>query len=81
MQILYSYITLSSNSLLRATSHSTIFDIPMHQVREEPRVKNKDTDDVLPTKEGLQPRDGNYSNGLCLLHAPHARKSSSEKQL
>ena len=25
----------------------------MRQVREEPRVKNKDTDDVLPAKEGL----------------------------
>ena len=35
--------------LIKAISHSTIFDIPMHPVREI-----KDTDDLLPVQDGPQ---------------------------
>ena len=48
---------------LKATSHSTIFDIPMR-----PCVKIKNT--VLPVKEGRSSRDGNYSFELSLYGHP-----------
>ena len=42
-------------------------------------VKIKDTDDVLPVKDGLQFPDGNYFFEFCPSHAAHAWKSLSEK--
>ena len=40
-----------------------------------PCVKIKDTDDVLPIKEGRHSQNGNYSFEFCPFHAVHAWKS------
>ena len=40
---------------MKATSHSTTFDIPMRPLRED-----QNTDIVLPVKEGRNSRNGNY---------------------
>ena len=51
---------------LKATSYSTIFDIPMRPVHEDQRHRRLS-------------RDGNYSFELCPFHAAHAWRSLSDK--
>ena len=60
---------------LKATSHSTIFDIPMRPVREDQRRMKT----FYTLKKARNSRDGNYSFEFCPLHAAHAKKSLSEK--
>ena len=53
--------------LLKATSHSTIVDIPMRLLREDERHRGGFT----PLKKACNSRDGNYSFEFCTLHAAH----------
>ena len=52
---------------IKATSHLTIFDIPMRPLREDKKHRHR-----YPLKKARISRDGNYSFEFCPLHAPHA---------
>ena len=50
--------------IVKATSYSTIFDIPMHPLREDEKRQS-----FYPLKKARNSRDGHYSFEFCPLPA------------
>ena len=50
---------------MKATSHSTIFDIPMRPLREDKKHRHR-------VEEDRNSRDGNHSFEFCPLHIAYA---------